>query len=1355
MGTKYIDDPNFPGVKMPVREGYVPMEETYLDVAVMPTIKQFEDNWSFGNVNWTQELAEKFDAQKHPESYTGADGREYYHATFKDKATEKRAARHVASRIWNSDSVAQDPIKFASKYTGLPTDNPTVKNYASEIKKKMKEKTSQRLTEDSFKRTDKLARVHAALAAAPPVEEATWMNSLPNSIKAAYNQSIQGAAYKLMKGKEKFDLSGYEPSMLEDITAQMASFLMPADLLTLAAGGGIGGGIARKLVLNGVSKSVAKRAVTRGVVKAKSQALMAGTTAGSQLGFYDGLREGIETKARDGSVDIAKVVEATAQGVFVGASMGGIGGVLAAKGVKTVPKITAEIATFGSIMPIAEGEVPTPQDYVTAATMVLGLKGAGGITKRTYNAFKDLGVKTSKPERFTPKEAKAMAVESVDYTQLKISEQRAKPIETLERIKTAEGRGKKPEDLAETWRSIFNPKDELIIGETFTSKTGKKMVPIYDVKTGQVLPAVSEEAFYKTHSRSKIAMGKAMPKEGEAVSLRRSRLDSIESTKKPIKEGGLGLTEEEVQHMARGALNTEKNIVLKDLKQKDLAKVSDSFKREVQIQRHKDFLLSEGLHVPELPKYGTLYRALQPFRAAEKQHGLSNIREGREFNKAVDIAMHREKTLQGEMLDDLLQLNLLKPKGKIFKKGLAAEKYRSKIADDMENPAMNTEFNKYMDKLYFEKILPFAKKHNWKIHPYRKNYFPQMLRQDILDTMYDDIYTVQKKFPEIIRAAKGGSGISHAERMAARKTLKGEMKSFDKKTREALERIKSRHEGMDNLSAFEMLQQYTFNDKFKIFGNLEKGRTLDLPKSFYERDAAHVLTRYTTKLGRRMAQVEQFGPKAEKADKFFADISRKSPRAAQTARDIYIRYNGTIEVNPRFGYSKGTRNFLNEYMAFSVATKIAGGFSTLFNVTQTLISTAVEAGLYRTMKSSLKLVSPTKGGKLLRQEVRRSGSSAYDVIKEISGLQHSDTLLSKVAQVVTVPFNLVNKANNVLAGATARDFVKDLHRIANSAKSKKRKWAIGKLKEFNVDYRKKLDDRTLRESMVKFARESQLQKNVLKDPLAFNNPIMRPFLMFKRFGFRQATYMKKVLIDEANKGNVLPFFRIAAGGWAGGEFVNWARNNIRESLGGEPQVRPTGIYERAIENYTSVGALGMAADLAVGFKKDRSLAQAVTFAATPLQISDVDRVREWAQGIEEDYKNGYGLENALKRSAVNFSKPFGSLATELAKRYQKKFTPEQAHKRMKAFWGREKNEILDLYIEAEEADRLKQPERAKRLRNDAGRKQADWNDAWDGFGYGLYIMDIRNSDIIERFKTFEERRDPEKRKELKGTLKFT
>ena len=62
--------------------------------------------------------------------------------------------------------------------------------------------------------------------------------------------------------------------------------------------------------------------------------------------------------------------------------------------------------------------------------------------------------------------------------------------------------------------------------------------------------------------------------------------------------------------------------------------------------------------------------------------------------------------------------------------------------------------------------------------------------------------------------------------------------------------------------------------------------------------------------------------------------------------------------------------------------------------------------------------------------------------------------------------------------------------------------------------------------MYRFAKESQLQKDILKDPLAFNNPKLRPFFIFKRFGYRQAKYAKDVLKREVQSGNVFVPLRI-------------------------------------------------------------------------------------------------------------------------------------------------------------------------------------------------------------------------------------
>ena len=64
---------------------------------------------------------------------------------------------------------------------------------------------------------------------------------LPDWVKAGYNQSITGLSEQIATGDARFDLSDYKPGVLKDVGAMVVSFLQPADIGTMIAGGGVGG----------------------------------------------------------------------------------------------------------------------------------------------------------------------------------------------------------------------------------------------------------------------------------------------------------------------------------------------------------------------------------------------------------------------------------------------------------------------------------------------------------------------------------------------------------------------------------------------------------------------------------------------------------------------------------------------------------------------------------------------------------------------------------------------------------------------------------------------------------------------------------------------------------------------------------------------------------------------------------------------------------------------------------------------------------------------------------------------------------------------------------------------------------
>ena len=83
-------------------------------------------------------------------------------------------------------------------------------------------------------------------------------DSMPDFIKDGYNRSLQGMAHEMSTGNKRFDLSGYDPGVIEDLGAGIASFFAPVDFATTVLGGGVGGVIAKTAGKHTVKKYVFK-----------------------------------------------------------------------------------------------------------------------------------------------------------------------------------------------------------------------------------------------------------------------------------------------------------------------------------------------------------------------------------------------------------------------------------------------------------------------------------------------------------------------------------------------------------------------------------------------------------------------------------------------------------------------------------------------------------------------------------------------------------------------------------------------------------------------------------------------------------------------------------------------------------------------------------------------------------------------------------------------------------------------------------------------------------------------------------------------------------------------------------------
>ena len=90
----------------------------------------------------------------------------------------------------------------------------------------------------------------------------------------------------------------------------------------------------------------------------------------------------------DGTITPGKVVKAGAKGAVLGGMTGGTNAFLTDKGVNVLGRTLAEVGQFGTVAPLLEGRAPTPEDWIHAGGMVLGIKGVNMAATKGFDKLK-------------------------------------------------------------------------------------------------------------------------------------------------------------------------------------------------------------------------------------------------------------------------------------------------------------------------------------------------------------------------------------------------------------------------------------------------------------------------------------------------------------------------------------------------------------------------------------------------------------------------------------------------------------------------------------------------------------------------------------------------------------------------------------------------------------------------------------------------------------------------------------------------------------------------------------------------------------------------------------------------------
>lgn len=549
-----------------------------------------------------------------------------------------------------------------------------------------------------------------------------------------------------------------------------------------------------------------------------------------------------------------------------------------------------------------------------------------------------------------------------------------------------------------------------------------------------------------------------------------------------------------------------------------------------------------------------------------------------------------------------------------------------------------------------------------------KNYVPRKMRVEVAREMWDDILGFTK---EAKRAAKE-SGKLEDQVVANIANAWYQNSKFKPEAMKSIGHLIRTKQAKTPAEAIAILDNYSFNDLYRPFVNIERPRILELPPEFYETNMKKIVASYIAGFAKRVPEIKRWGQEGRVITNRLSQLTKEGlTEESALLRDMVQTFTGAVEKTK--GISPEFRRFTEAYTGYQVAAKIGLGTASIPQVTQPTISFIPLTRIVDWTRAGLDLFS-----KANREWVRETGAPGFEQMKSITGMRPQGKM-GALAEITTKGslFQSLNKGLQYWAAASGRRWLTHLHELAQSPNKLRRGFARRQLKDWGVNPDKPLTENVLKESSYRFAMDTQLQRNMIKEAPWMNAPQWRWASLFKRFPYRQFNLFKDHMWREVKHGNPLPILKLVVGGAIGGEFVVWAKDKLRETLTGRPYYREEDLWtwHRLINNLAAVGTMGWVTDLGrvdeltpITIIKD--IWRTGWFQIKPVGVSDIERTKKIGDQFVEALDKR-GLQQAMRRAAPYIVGTVGGVLANYFKERLK--TPQQFDATMK-FFKREVNQ---------------------------------------------------------------------------------
>lgn len=527
---------------------------------------------------------------------------------------------------------------------------------------------------------------------------------------------------------------------------------------------------------------------------------------------------------------------------------------------------------------------------------------------------------------------------------------------------------------------------------------------------------------------------------------------------------------------------------------------------------------------------------------------------------------------------------------------------------------------------------PLTRRSDWLPDHFLTDEFRKIYLEDTKG-LYDAILRAKsaEKLPETFfdRYRLAESSVTDAEAIATiNKLFPMNNFKFSKQTQDAIAHaIKNKFARTEGEAAY-WIAKYANEQHFYRGGSLQNMRSnFEFPPEAYITDPVMALTRYADTAARTLAQWKVWGRGDQMRQAITGEIGiqqfqmgRKGNRPAsryvdevKLAEEQIDLFTGTLYQGSRSAF----QDLMQVHGELTYASKIGLGFSTVKQFAQPGISFIPDAGYMRWMRAEWKKLNPDQRS-MARMMARRSGAIINDPKQKWLGFESISRWLDKFDEFnpnLRV-FNWQNRQNDVNSALVSKDFVSDLHRIANESNIPlRRKWAKDKLDRFfDIDASKPLTQSEIWNAMYDYAMRQQLHPNPNLEPVWFNHPKTAWLARLQRFKYRQAQKIVEDLTFEATHGNPMPFLRAAPILFLAYEGLQFIEQTSREFVTGRKQVDthdPWYLKIAAMASYTGVGG-GIGDPLNIPEDTEEQMfakaAQRVGFLVSPVLFSDLANV---------------------------------------------------------------------------------------------------------------------------------------------------